>query len=465
MGEIVMPRLTDSMEEGVVLAWLKSDGDEVAVGDELVEIETDKASMVYESDLAGTLRILVPEGETRPIGEPIAFVGDEASANVTGVESVRDSAGGADPDGGPAGRTSPGVPSDPPTTSAQQPALDDRPGTRVNASPLARRIAADKGVDLSSLSGSGPGGRIIKVDVESAPGAADVGPGVAASAKTPPADSAKGAPEIVELTRTQQLIARRMSESKATIPHFYLRTIVDMDRAVEVRTAFKEAAAEGETVPSLNDFIVKAVAIALKRHPKANAAFRDGHFELYPKVNVGIAVASGGALIVPVIMDADHLTLAEISDASRLLAQRVRSGEVTPPVTRGFLDCQRVLCESAWVSAADGDAGRALADLRLHAPGLGRDAAPEAGQERVVVDLHAEQQVQRRQLLPGRSQRARQALRLAAGRRDEDPRADGNPLQRRQRRERAEAGGHGRHLGPRRVQAETRARSRARAWS
>lgn len=206
---------------------------------------------------------------------------------------------------------------------------------RVKASPLARRIAADRGVDLSSLSGSGPGGRIIKVDVESAPGAADVGPGVAASAKTPPADSAKGAPEIVELTRTQQLIARRMSESKATIPHFYLRTIVDMDRAVEVRTAFKEAAAEGETVPSLNDFIVKAVAIALKRHPKANAAFRDGHFELYPKVNVGIAVASGGALIVPVIMDADHLTLAEISDASRLLAQRVRSGEVTPPELTG----------------------------------------------------------------------------------------------------------------------------------
>ena len=335
MGEIVMPRLTDSMEEGVVLAWLKSDGDQVSVGDELVEIETDKASMVYESDLAGTLRILVPEGETRPIGEPIAYVGDEASALGTEVESVRDSAGGADPDGGPAGRTSPGVPSGSPSGSARRSGEARQALDRVKASPLARRMAADRGVDLSSLSGSGPGGRIIKVDVESAPGAADVGPGVAASAKTPPADSAKGAPEIVELTRTQQLIARRMSESKATIPHFYLRTIVDMDRAVEVRTAFKEAAAEGETVPSLNDFIVKAVAIALKRHPKANAAFRDGHFELYPKVNVGIAVASGGALIVPVIMDADHLTLAEISDASRLLAQRVRSGEVTPPELTG----------------------------------------------------------------------------------------------------------------------------------
>jgi pyruvate dehydrogenase E2 component (dihydrolipoamide acetyltransferase) len=148
-------------------------------------------------------------------------------------------------------------------------------------------------------------------------------------------DSAKGTPEIVELTRTQSLIARRMSESKATIPHFYLRTVVNMDRAVEVRAAFKQAAAEGETVPSLNDFVVKASAIALKRHPKANAAFRDGHFELYPKVNIGIAVATEGALIVPVISEADQLTLTEIGDAARRLAKRVRSGEVTPPELSG----------------------------------------------------------------------------------------------------------------------------------
>ena len=126
-----------------------------------------------------------------------------------------------------------------------------------------------------------------------------------------------------------------MSESKATIPHFYLRTVVDMDRAVEVRTAFKEEAGEGERVPSLNDFVVKAAAIALKRHPLANAAFVDGHFELHPKVNVGIAVATEGALIVPVITDADHKTLTEIGEATRRLAERVRSGEVTPPELAG----------------------------------------------------------------------------------------------------------------------------------
>lgn len=318
MGEIVMPRLTDSMEEGVILAWLKSDGDEVAVGDELVEIETDKASMVYESDLAGRLEILVPEGETRPIGEPIANVG-----------------GGSEPTAEPKQESEPeATPEEEPETQEGRPAEDEKaaepkqPGERVKASPLARRVAAEKGVDLDGLTGSGPGGRIIKVDVE----------GAKPAKPTPdsgPADSAKGTPEIVELTRTQALIARRMSESKATIPHFYLRTVVDMDRAVEVRSAFKEAAAEGETVPSLNDFVVKATAIALGRHPRANAAFRDGRFELYPKVNVGIAVATEGALIVPVIRDADQLTLSEIGAESRRLATRVRSGEVTPPELAG----------------------------------------------------------------------------------------------------------------------------------
>lgn len=333
MAEIVMPRLTDSMEEGVILSWLKSDGDEVAVGDELVEIETDKASMVYESDLAGTLSILVEEGETRPIGEPIADVGDGAPA-----------------EGGPSGRTSPGDPPGPPSEStaqadeeprekegtpkdveAEKDGADKAEGERIKASPLARRIAADKGVDLGSLSGSGPGGRIIKVDVERAETPSADAPDGRPSAP----ETAKGTPEVVEPTRVQSLIARRMSESKATIPHFYLRTVVNMDRALEVRAAFKEAAGEGDVVPSLNDLIVKAVAVALKRHPKANAAFRDGKFELYPKVNVGIAVATEGALIVPVVTAADERTLSGIAEESRRLVERVRSGEITPPELAG----------------------------------------------------------------------------------------------------------------------------------
>jgi len=331
MAEIVMPRLTDSMEEGVILAWLKADGDEVSVGDELVEIETDKASMVYESDLAGTLSILVPEGETRPIGEPIARVGDG-----TGKDS--ETSGGASPDEDPSGRTSPGVPPGPPSGGTSNAAVEHETGStdegsrserRVKASPLARRVAAEKGVDLSSLSGSGPGGRIIKVDVEGAQASPEVGE----RAGSP--ETAKGAPEIVEPSRVQSLIARRMSESKATIPHFYLRTVVNMDRAVEVRAAFKVAASEGEAVPSLNDIVVKASAHALRAHPKANAAFRDGRFEIYPKINVGIAVATEGALIVPVIDDADRKGLREIGAESRRLAERVRSGEITPPELSG----------------------------------------------------------------------------------------------------------------------------------
>jgi pyruvate dehydrogenase E2 component (dihydrolipoamide acetyltransferase) len=345
MPEIVMPRLTDSMEEGVILSWLKKDGDEVAIGEELVEIETDKASMVYESDLAGTLKILVPEGETRPIGEPIAEVGDES-----GSSGNRDRE--AEPAQSRSGKPGPEAPSepDPVPVSTGPESSEPEPGDRhrLKASPLARRVAEEKGVDLESLSGSGPGGRIIKADVEAA---GTGGPPARQSEETErsvsqvserdtsrtggDAEAAKGEPEIVELTRTQQVIARRMTESKATIPHFYLRTLIDMDRAVEVRTAFKAEAADGELVPSLNDFVVKATAIALRRHPRANAAFRDGRFELYPRVNVGIAVAVEGALIVPVLRDADHLTLTEISSESRRLAERVRSGEVTPPELSG----------------------------------------------------------------------------------------------------------------------------------
>ncbi|MCC6755406.1 MAG: 2-oxo acid dehydrogenase subunit E2 [Solirubrobacterales bacterium] len=328
MGEIVMPRLTDSMEEGVILAWLKQDGDRVAVGDELVEIETDKASMVYEADLAGTLEILVPEGETRPIGEPIARVGDGPPG--AGAEAVPAEAEAV-------AAEAEAVPAEAP----ERPQGESGTGGRTKASPLARRIAADRGIDLSGLTGSGPGGRIIKVDVESAKAGPRPtgGPAGVASLVTPseatPADPAKGPPEIVELTRTQQLIARRMVESKATIPHFYLRTVVDMDRAVEVRTAFKAAAGEGNTVPSLNDFVVKATALALRRHPRANAAFRQGRFELYPRVNVGIAVAAEGTLIVPVINDADQLDLGGISEETRRLAGRVRTGEITPPELAG----------------------------------------------------------------------------------------------------------------------------------
>ena len=336
--QIVMPRLSDSMEEGLILAWLKADGDRGEIGDELVEIETDKASMVYESDLAGVLEILVPEGEARPVGEPIANVSEGAGREAQPAEAVEEGAGTTPEADGPAPeqeRPEPATPapSAPPATPAPTGGRED--SERVRISPLASRLAREKGIDPAGITGSGPNGRIIKADVDRTL-AASAPPVPTEPVPAPRAgEPAKGESTRVELDRTQQTIARRMAESKATAPHFYLRTVVDMTRAVEVRDAFKAASDEGVPVPSLNDMLVKAVALALRHHPRANSTYRDGALELFSRINIGIAVASNDALIVPVISDADHLELREIATESRRLAERVRTGEVTPPELSG----------------------------------------------------------------------------------------------------------------------------------
>src|SRR5215204_423142 len=323
MSEVVMPRLSDSMEEGTILTWLKQVGDEVAVGDELVEIETDKANMAYEADVAGTLtEILAQEGETLPIGSPIARIGESngqpdsdegPSARAAGpVSDTTPPPGG----GGPA--------SSPPTAEAEEkdaeaPAAEAEPdrdgegsdGERVKASPLARRLARDKGLDLAALHGSGPGGRIVKHDVEEAEAPSSAAPAPStqpegAGAASFAGGTAKGEVEIRELIKLQQTIARRMAESKATAPHFYLTLEIDMGKAVEARAAIKAATKEGDVVPSFNDMIVKACAIVLRELPKANGAYRDGRFELYSRINVGVAVAAQEALVVPTVFDADE---------------------------------------------------------------------------------------------------------------------------------------------------------------
>jgi pyruvate dehydrogenase E2 component (dihydrolipoyllysine-residue acetyltransferase) len=369
MADIVMPRLSDSMEEGTILQWLKSVGDEVAVGDELVEIETDKANMAYESDLAGTLtEIVAGEGETLPIGSVIARVGDSSEGS---DRSAAGPVGAGDPPPPPVAEASSGaVPPAPPpageevgpsaaqTAGTTAPAKDDRAedGHRPKASPLARRIAREKQLDLSQLQGSGPGGRIVKADVErAASSAGDAVAGVphsggrreAASehmgeaaaagpaAETASPETAKGQVTYEEPSKLQATIARRMAESKATAPHFYLRAVVDMSRVVEGRRMVKEAADEGDVVPSFNDMVVKACALALREHPRANGAYRDGRFELYSRVNVGVAVAAKDALIVPTVFDADRKGLRQIASESRALAQRVRDGQITPPELSG----------------------------------------------------------------------------------------------------------------------------------
>jgi len=201
-------------------------------------------------------------------------------------------------------------------------------------------VASELGVDLAGLSGSGPGGRIVKRDVESASTGAPAPAARSASAPPAPAasevpETAKGAVETVELTKLQQVVARRMAESKATAPHFYLSAEVDMSAAVAARARIREISAEGEVVPSFNDMVVKACAIALRRFPRANGSYVDGRLELHSRINVGIAVAAPGALVVPTIFDADRKGLREIAAEARSLAARVREGTITPPELSG----------------------------------------------------------------------------------------------------------------------------------
>ncbi len=320
MAEIVMPRLSDSMEEGTIVRWLKRDGDEVARGEDLVEIETDKATMTYESDTAGTLQITAQEGATLPVGEKIAMIGDG--------------------DGQPLADAAPAAPvaeleaPEPATSADARPAATEPAvGERVKASPVARRIAGEIGLDLHSVSGSGPGGRIVKADVEDASAAAPA----SASASSARGDEASGRGTITttEPTRTQALIARRMAQSRATVPSFTLQISVDMTTATTLRDELKGSASEGQAVPTINDMVVKASALALREQPQANGAWRDGHFEHYSRVNIGVAVAGPGTLVVPTVFDADAKTLAEISAETGALAERVRSGTITPPQTSG----------------------------------------------------------------------------------------------------------------------------------
>lgn len=312
--EIVMPRLSDSMEEGMVLQWLVAEGDTVVEGQPLVEVETDKASVTYESEVDGTvLSIGVQAGDSAPVGAVIAVVGTPGEAFAAPVAGHAAAAGQAQLTASAA-----------PVTTAIG---------RVKASPLARRIAAELGVDLAALVGSGPQGRVIRADVErSAAAASPAGNGVPAAAANATDARAKGDTTRRPLTRMQQTIARRMAESRATVPDFELRAEVDMAELVTLREQLRAAT---EQLPSYNDFIVKAVALALREFPRVNGSYRDAELEEHSRINVGIAVAAEDALVVPTIFDADRKSVGAIASASRELAAKVRDGSVTPAELAG----------------------------------------------------------------------------------------------------------------------------------
>ncbi len=356
MPEITMPRLSDSMEEGTILKWLKSDGDDVSEGDELAEIETDKATMTYEADAAGVLEIVADEGQTLAIGEVIAKLkadgDDDESASDDDEEPAEEEPSGEagtedepDQDEEPDAAEEPAEDEEPAEEApAPEPEADRDDGERIVASPVARRLARERGVDLSSLQGSGPGGRIVKADVEDAPtSASDEGepPEQEEAPEAEPAGTvaergtAKGDVVVQEPSRLQGVVARRMAESKATIPDFVIRTDVDMEGCVALRGQIKERLGPDATVPSYNDMVVKACGLALREFPRANGAYRDGKFELYARVNVGVAVAGQDALVVPTVFDADKRSLGDIARESRDLAGKVREGSIRPPELSG----------------------------------------------------------------------------------------------------------------------------------
>lgn len=376
MAEIVMPRLSDTMEEGTILRWLKAEGEHVARGEELVEIETDKATMAYESDQEGVLHVLAQEGQTLPVGAPIATVGEGAGGDEdeggvrsgsapAGVRTLESASAAASERGGVGGA---GAAPATEGTGAAASAGETRGGAdesagaagRLKASPLARRIARESGVDLRSLHGSGPGGRIVKADVLG--GATGASGGGAAPGEqrgpgggTQPGEgapetqrggqagalagvaTAKGETTELELSKTQQVVARRMAESKATIPDFTLQVEVDMEDCVALREQLKGIAHEqqDEPVPTYNDMVVKASAVALREFPLANGSYRDGRVQLHSRINVGVAVAAEGSLVVPTVFDAAEKSLGEIARETRALAARVRDGSITPPELGG----------------------------------------------------------------------------------------------------------------------------------
>ncbi len=321
MTDILMPRLSDSMEQGLILQWLVEDGQPVAAGDELLEIETDKATMTWQAEGDGVLTIVVPAGETVPVGEAIARLGDYGA--VSAQPATRELVERSEP-------TIPAPEPAPATTTAEP---NGEPGTRPLATPVARRLAEHYSVALDELRGSGPRGRITKTDVLLA--ADQDAPGRAMPLPVIPTPASGGENGTVELSRSQQLIARRMAESKTTVPHFQVQTEVVMDRALALREEINEALDQTSPWPSINDLIVRASALALRDHPRANGSYRQDRFELHERVNVGVAVAAEDVLVVPTVFDADTKRLTEIAADTRRLAVRVRSGEITPTELSG----------------------------------------------------------------------------------------------------------------------------------
>src|SRR5262245_4032896 len=373
--KVVMPKLSDAMETGKVIKWLKREGDNIKGGDIIAEIETDKANVEIEAFGSGVLRkVVVDEGGQVPVGDLVAVIADPAET----IDSVLAAAPKA-PAAGPAAPPAAAKPAAAPAQSAPGPvpatetyksapetgkvvpmtpesgrpqpapaaaaaaaptgprlvASAPAPGGRVKASPLAKKIAAQSGVDLAGLHGSGPGGRIVRRDVEEALAAGPAPAAAAASAAraAAPARAPFLVParpdaeyEDVPLTPMRATIAKRMPLSKGPVPHFYVTSEVAMDRAAELRTELN--ALEGSPKVSVNDLVIRACALALMRHPGVNAALQGQAVRMYHRAHIGLAVALDAGLITPVLRDCDVKPLVQIAAEARDLAERARGGKL-----------------------------------------------------------------------------------------------------------------------------------------
>jgi len=378
MADVQMPRLSDSMETGKVLRWLKKEGEEVKKGEPLVEIESDKANIEVEAYASGKLnKIVVPEGESAPIGAVIAEIGDGGAAPRTEkpagpgeqapaaepepkakavsakapkaqaarpeahvaqadkamaatAQQAADSGGEQYPHGGPDDRTEVGAAAQAALSAIRRPAAPEN-GERQRVSPVARRLAEEHGVDLRQIQGSGPGGRITKEDVEAAAARVERQPASAPTAapareERQPTPRPKEDVEVVELSKMQTTIAMRLAQSKFSAPHFYGTSEIAMDDAVRLRQMFNEAVDRSEAI-SINDLIVKAVALALTKFPEVNASWADGRIERKRDINIGIAVGLPDRLIVPVLRNADQKSLKDIARESKQLIERARTNK------------------------------------------------------------------------------------------------------------------------------------------
>jgi pyruvate dehydrogenase E2 component (dihydrolipoamide acetyltransferase) len=348
--EVIMPKMGDAMEEGTLVKWLKSEGDEISEGDAIAEIETDKVTLELEAENSGTLaQLIADEGQDIPVGEAIAFIqgeGEEVPERGDGrAQETEEAEGGEEEEGGDAQAAT--ATEAPEEEAAEE---DGRADGRFRASPIVKRLARENNLDLSRIEGTGPAGRIVERDVRAAMErgdaqadgqaggqAAEAPEAAPAAAQLGPAPEPTGAPgtELKEMPRMQRVIADRMTQSKQQIPHFYATVEVEMNELLALRKQLNEQLEEQGVKLSVNDFVMKACAVALKDYPNLNSLWTSEGIELHQQVDLAMAVALEAGLITPVIRDAANKTLSAISAASKDLARRAREGGLNPDEYQG----------------------------------------------------------------------------------------------------------------------------------